>query len=116
MTTVKKKTKKSTNKFEYLSPLEAIHESAHGLYDAGVIDATTMREFDALCLPPVRELSPNQIKKIRLREKLSQAVFAAYLNTSASTVRQWEIGEKHPRGTSLKLLNLVFDKGIGVLM
>lgn len=116
MTVKKKKMKKSKNKFEYLSPLEAIHESAHGLYDAGVIDATTMREFDALCLPPVRELSPNQIKKIRLREKLSQAVFAAYLNTSASTVRQWEIGEKHPRGTSLKLLNLVYDKGLGVLV
>lgn len=56
MTTAKKKTKKSKNKFEYLSPLEAIHESAHGLYDAGVIDATTMREFDVLCLPPVNSI------------------------------------------------------------
>jgi len=116
MATLKKKKAKAKNKFEYLSPLEAVHESAHGLYDAGVIDATTMREFDALCLPRVKDLSPSQIKKIRLREKLSQAVFAAYLNTSASTVRQWEIGEKHPRGTSLKLLNLVYDKGIGVLV
>jgi len=116
MATAKKKKAKAKNKFEYLSPLEAVHESAHGLYDAGVIDATTMREFDVLCLPPVKELTPNQIKKIRLREKLSQAVFAAYLNTSASTIRQWEIGEKHPRGTSLKLLNLVYDKGIGVLV
>ena len=115
-TAKKKKTKKSKDAFEYLSPLEAIHETAEGLYDAGIMDATTMREFDALCLPPVKELSPTQIKKIRLREKLSQAVFAKYLNTSTSTVRQWEVGDKHPRGTSLKLLNLVHDKGIGVLV
>ena len=117
MTTVKKKnTKKSKEKFEHLSPLEAAHDMAQSLYDVGAIDATTMREFDALCLPPVKELSPTQIKKIRLREKLSQAVFARYLNTSTSTIRQWEGGEKHPRGTSLKLLNLVYDKGVGVLV
>jgi len=114
----KKNSKKTAakKKFKYLSPLEAMHETARGLYDAGVMDATTMREFDALCLPKVKELSPSEIKKIRLHEKLSQAVFAAYLNTTVSTVKQWEIGEKHPRGTSLKLLNLVHDKGISVLV
>lgn len=115
MTAAKKKQLKTKKAFKYLSPLEAIHDSASSLYDAGTIDATTMREFDAMCLPAIKDLSPTQIKKIRLREKLSQAVFAKYLNTSASTIRQWEIGEKHPRGTSLKLLNLVCDKGIGVL-
>lgn len=97
------------------SMLEVAHEMAQGLYDANVIDATTMREFDVLCLPPVKELSAKQIKSIRLREKVSQAVFAKYLNTSASTVRQWEHEEKHPRGTSLKLLNLVADKGLEIL-
>ena len=75
-----------------------------------------MREFDALCLPKVKDLSASAIKKIRTKERLSQAVFAHYLNTSTSTVRQWEIGAKHPRGTSLKLLNLVQDKGIGILV
>lgn len=95
--------------------LEAAHEMANDLYDAGVIDAVTMREYDASCLPPVRELSPRQIKNIRLREGVSQAVFAIYLNTSPSTVRQWEQGSKHPRGTSLKLLNLVAEKGLDVL-
>ena len=107
---------KKKKPFKYLKPLEAAHEMAHGLYDAGIINATTMREFDELCLPTVKDLSPQEIKKIRLREKLSQAVFAKYLNTTGSTIRQWEIGEKHPRGTSLKLLNLVFNKGIAVLV
>ena len=96
--------------------LEVAHEMAKGLYQANVIDATTMREFDVLCLPPVKELSAAEIKKLRLREKVSQPVFARCLNTSTSTIKQWEQGEKHPRGTSLKLLNLVVDKGLAVLM
>lgn len=97
------------------SILDVVHDSAKGLYDVGVIDATTMHEFDAMCLPPVIDLTSNEIKKIRLREQVSQTVFAKYLNTSASTVRQWEQGHKHPRGTSLKLLNLVADKGLSIL-
>lgn len=75
-----------------------------------------MREFDELCLPKVKKLSPRQIKSIRLREKVSQPVFAKFLNTTLSTVRQWEQGDKHPRGTSLRLLNLVAEKGLGVLL
>jgi putative transcriptional regulator len=47
-----------------------------------------MREFDALCLPPVQDYNAAQIKGIRLRFKASQAVFAAYLNTSPSTIQQ----------------------------
>jgi hypothetical protein len=31
--------------------LESIHEDAKGLFAAGAFDKTTMREFDALCLP-----------------------------------------------------------------
>lgn len=95
--------------------LETAHEMANGLYDAGVIDATTLREYDALCLPTIKELSAKEIKHLRLREKVSQAIFAKFLNASLSTVRQWEQGDKHPRGTSLKLLNLVADKGLAVL-
>lgn len=37
--------------------LETVHETAKGLHKAGVMDTRTMREFDALCLPPVRNLS-----------------------------------------------------------
>ncbi len=107
---------KTIKKIKNKTMLEVAHEMAHGLYDAGIINVTTMREFDVLCLPPIKQLSSRQIKNIRLREKVSQAVFAQYLNTSMSTVRQWEQGEKHPRGTSLKLLNLIADKGLAVLV
>lgn len=45
----------------------------------------------------------------------SQVVFAAFLNTSVSTVQKWEIGEKKPSGPSLKLLNVIERKGIEAL-
>jgi putative transcriptional regulator len=92
--------------------MNTAHEIASDLYEAGVIDSVTMREYDALTLSPVIELSPEEIKQLRLKEKVSQAVLALYLNTSVSTVRQWEQGGKHPRGTSLKLLNLIRRKGL----
>jgi putative transcriptional regulator len=95
--------------------LETVHKTARGLRDAGVLSAQTMREFDVLCLPKVKEYSPTQIKRIRERNKASQAVFAAYLNTSVSTVQKWERGEKKPNGPSLKLLNLVEAKGLQTL-
>ena len=98
------------------SVLKVAHRMAKDLYDINAIDSVTMREFDEKCLPVVKELSGSQIRKIRLREKVSQAVFAAYLNISASTVKQWEQNEKHPRGTSLKLLNLIAEKGLEVCL
>lgn len=45
----------------------------------------------------------------------SQGVFAAYLNTSKSTIHKREQGQKHPNGPSLKLLNLEDRKGLVVL-
>lgn len=98
------------------SILEVVHESVKGLYDAKLVDAETMHNFDAKCLPPVRNLKPIEIKRIRLREKLSQPVFAVYLNASSSTIKKWESGEKHPTGPALKLLNMVAEKGVQVLL
>lgn len=95
--------------------LDTVHETAKGLHEAGVMGTTTMREFDALCLEPVKNLSAAQIKRLRTRNKASQAVFAAYLNTSLSTVQKWEQGQKKPNGPSLKLLNLVKQKGLDAL-
>jgi len=96
--------------------LETVHKTAKGLHDAGLMEITTMHEFDALCLPPVKEYSATQIKRLRVKSKASQSVFAAYLNTSLSTVQKWEQGKKKPNGPSLKLLNLVDEKGLDMLI
>lgn len=95
--------------------LDTVHQTAKGLHEAGLMDTRTMREFDALCLEPVKPMSPLQIRRLRRRNHVSQAVFAAYLNTSLSTVQKWERGQKKPNGPSLKLLNLVERKGLEVL-
>lgn len=97
------------------SILEVVHGTAQDLQEAGVMKATSLREFDVLCLPPVKEYSAVQIKRIRTKNKASQAVFAAYLNTGKSTIQKWEQGQKKPNGPSLKLLNLVANKGLEVL-
>ena len=102
---------KATNRI-----LDAVHETATDLRNAGFIDARRMRHYNALGLDPIPAYSSEGIRALRDRHKLSQAVLASVLNTSLSTVRQWEIGDKHPSGPSLKLLSLLDKKGLEVLI
>lgn len=92
--------------------MASIHETAEGLHNAGVMDKQTMRKFDEACLTAVQPLSAEEIRALREREGASQAVFARYLNVTTSLVSQWERGEKHPQGASLKLLALVAKNGL----
>ncbi len=94
----------------------AIHETASGLHKTGIMDKQTMREFDELCLTPILPLSADDICEIRNRECMSQAVFARYLNVTTGLVSQWERGVKCPSGASLKLLNIVKNKGIEAIL
>ena len=95
--------------------LAAVHETAAGLTESGVMAKWTMRAFDEMCLTPVEDMSPDAIRALRIRENASQAVFARYLNVTTSLVSQWERGEKRPRGASLKLLTLVAKNGLGAV-
>ena len=54
--------------------LKNVHEAAKGLHDAGLIDATTMREFDAQCLESTPKMSGTKIQKIRKTVNVSQPV------------------------------------------
>ncbi len=92
--------------------MASIHETAEDLHEAGLIEKRTMKEFDELCLTPINPLKPEEIRRIRTRENVSQVVFANYLNVSKGIVSQWERGEKRPSGASLKLLSLVEKKGL----
>ncbi|MBW6487134.1 MAG: DNA-binding transcriptional regulator [Syntrophobacterales bacterium] len=94
------------------SILSVVYETAKDLRNAGIMDEITMREFDALCLPPVKTYQAQEIRQIRLRYHVSQAVFATYLNVSKTSVASWESGGKKPGPTAVKLLNLVDRKGI----
>lgn len=92
--------------------LAAVHETALGLAEAGVISKRTMAAFDELCSTQVAKLSA---ARIRLREKASQAAFARYLNVTTGLISQWERGEKHPRGAALMLLTPVANGDCGRL-
>lgn len=90
----------------------AVHEMMSGFHEAGAIPKSTMREFDEMCLTPIKKLAPTEIKAIREEANASQTVFARYLNVSPLVISQWERGERSPSGTSLKLLTLVKNKGL----
>ena len=96
--------------------LDAVHETAEDLQRLGFIDKRKQRQLDVLCMEPIPVYGGEEIRALRERVKLSQAVLASVLITSASTVRKWEIGEKHPSGPSLKLLNLIDRKGLDAVL
>ena len=96
--------------------MEAVHETVSDLHRLGFIDVHKMREYDVLCLDPVPEYDSKKIRALRDHLNLSQAVLASVLNTSLSTVRKWEIGEKRPSGPSSKLLNLLERKGLEAVL
>jgi len=96
--------------------IESLRDDLSALHQAGAISKVTMREFDAICPPPVRKLSAVDIKHLREGLNFSQPVFALHLHTTASTVRKWEQGDTHPTGPALKLLNLIADKGLQAIL
>lgn len=94
---------------------EAIHASAKALHKVGVFDKATMRDFDEACISPLPDFAPRDIRRLREANKVSQPVFARYLNTSESTVEKWETGAKRPSGMALKLLAIVEKHGLAML-
>ncbi|MCW5963542.1 MAG: DNA-binding transcriptional regulator [Bryobacterales bacterium] len=92
--------------------MASIHETMEALHTIGAIDKRTMRRFDEACLTPVSPLTAREIKALREREHVSQAIFAHYLNVTTSLVSKWERGEKKPSGPALKLLSLVEKHGL----
>ena len=96
--------------------IESLRGDLAALEKVGAISKVTMRQFDAMSPPPVREFSPADIKRLRERLKFSQPVFAHLLHTTASTVRKWEQGDTRPTGPALKLLNVIADKGLEAVL
>ena len=92
--------------------LASVHEMMEGLHESGAIDKQTMRQFDAACLEPAMPMSPKEIRELRQRERVSQPVFARYLNVSKNLVSDWERGAKRPGGPALRLLTVVRKNGL----
>ena len=80
------------------------------LQSIDAVDKQTLRNFETQCL------HAEMIRRIRENLHLSQAVFAAYLNASISTVQKWENGDKKPSGAAARLLSVIERKGLEVLV
>ncbi len=95
--------------------LDIAHEMARDLFKAGAMEEITLRKVEALCLPRKRPFQPEDIRRIRTANHVSQAVFAAMLGIGKTTVQQWEQGLKKPSGPAQRLLDLVDRKGLAAL-
>ena len=91
---------------------ESITSTVKDLNKSGLIDHITMKNIENLCLPEIKEYSPEKIISIRKQLKLSQAALASIFNISPSTVQKWEQGNKKPAGASRKLLDIMERKGL----
>ena len=95
--------------------LDIAHDMARDLFKAGAMDEITMRQVKALCLPVKRAFRPEDIRRIRFANHVSQAAFAAILGIGKTTVQQWEQGQKKPSGPAQRLLDLIDRKGLAAL-
>ena len=95
--------------------LNIAHEMARDLLEVGAMDEITMHKMEALCLPSKRPFNPNEIRRIRTKNHVSQAVFAAFLGTGKTTVQQWEQGVKKPSGPAQRLLDIIDRQGLAAL-
>ena len=87
----------------YTSIMQALDEAVK--YQEGKIDARKTR----IAVKPVESFSSEDIKQIRNRVGLSQAIFASTLGVSKKTVEAWERGINTPEGPSRRLLQLIRD-------
>lgn len=95
--------------------MRSVHMAVNDLHSIGIVDKTTMREFDHMCLTKTETLTPAGIKAIRVKAGVSQAVFAEHLGVTSGLVSKWECGDKRPSRMALKLLAVVKAKGLAVI-
>jgi putative transcriptional regulator len=109
-------------KTKKISPLtQALLETAGDMRNAGLMGRSshakiTLRHLGTAGPPGAAPITGPQIRAIRERAKLSQAVFARHLNLTAGYVSQLERGAKQPTGAALALLNVIKRKGIDVIL
>ncbi len=99
---------------------QASLETADGMHRVGIMDAETHAKITMRHLGrPAQMADPisgEEIREVRERAHLSQAVFAHYLNVTTGYVSQLERGAKRPTGAALALLNVIRRKGIEVVL
>lgn len=99
---------------------EAILETAEdfrkgGLIDQGTYEKITLRHLGQEARQAPTPLLPEEIRRLREREHMSQAAFASRLNLAPSYLSQLERGVRRPGGATVVLLNTIQRHGIGIV-
>jgi putative transcriptional regulator len=110
--TTKKKTNTRLTK-ELLEMAKGMHAS--GIMTDAACEKITMRHFEDVCTT-TQPLTGDDIRALRTRARMSQAVFAHLLNVTTGYVSQLERGIKRPTGAALVLLNVIRRKGIAAIL
>lgn len=87
-----------------------------GLIDEESFDKITMRLLNKEKMPKIKPITSDEIRAIREKEQVSQAVFANYLNLTVGYISKLERGLKKPTGPLLILLNIVQRKGLHAIL
>ena len=100
---------------------EAIHETAADMRRLGLMNEEThakitMRHLGKAPLCEPVSITGEEIRSLREKARLSQAVFARYLNLTVGYVSQLERGTKQPSGPALVLLDLIRRKGVEAIL
>lgn len=100
---------------------EALAETADGMFRLGIMDAETHRRITMRVVPETERAieipvpSAQDIRAMREKANLSQAVFARRLQLTPGYISQLERGVKTPKGPALVLLNLIRKRGIDAI-
>lgn len=100
---------------------EAILETAGdmrrlGIMDEATHDKITLRHLGKEAARETAPITPEEIRGLREKARLSQAVFARYLNLTVGYISQLERGTKRPSGPALVLLDLIRRKGMMAIL
>jgi len=100
---------------------KALLQTADDMASSGILDAEshakiTLRHLGAAPAGVTAPLTGEEIRSLRENARLSQAVFARYLNLTVGYVSQLERGIKRPMGPALVLLNVIRRKGIDAIL
>jgi putative transcriptional regulator len=90
---------------------------AIGLMSKAAHEKITMRHLgEGFAASTAVALSGREIRAMREKAHLSQAVFAHYLKLTVGYVSQLERGAKRPTGPALVLLDVIRRKGIEAIL
>ncbi len=100
---------------------KALLETADDMRRVDILDVAdhekiTLRHLGGRTDMVAKPISGAEIRSLRERAHLSQAVFARYLNLTVGYVSQLERGSKRPTGPALVLLNVIRRKGIEAIL